>query len=146
MWSKVTTKFSSILVIIAFSAAVLFSSNTLNAQSLHKPGSDVPQSTTTTPVSSDNGTSSKTIIYVAMGAAIVGAILYKFVFHKDSESDSTKSETSSILLPKNTSGTNSFAELSEKQNQLPVNLYLSVRRDAILPDQKTYMVGLSFNF
>jgi len=147
MWAQVTTKFSTLVVIIAFSAAVLFSSNSASAQSFFKVNSDTPPGgTSTTTNSSDNSSSGKTLIYVAMGAAVVGAILYKFVFHKDKDVDSTETESSSLLIPSNTIISNKDTEFAENRNPLPVNLYLAVKRDYIIPDQKTYMVGLSFNF
>ena len=144
MWSKVSTKFSSVILIIAFSMTVLFSSNTARAQDFFKVNSNVPTGTASTP-SNDSGNSSTTI-YVVMGLAVAGALLYKFVFHKDKQVDSTKAQTSSLLIPQNSSLSNRSTEVSEKQNPLPVNLYLAVRRDAVIPDQKTYMVGLSLNF
>ena len=145
MWSKLYTRFSSVIVIIAFSAAVLFSTNTADAQSFFKINSNSPtQTTTTTP--SDNGNSTKTIIFVAMGLAIVGALAYKFVFKKDKDTDSTKTESSSILIPKTGGLAENNPGITERQNPVPVNLYLAVRRDAVIPEQKVYEVGLSFNF
>ncbi len=149
MWSKVTTKFSSLVVIIAFSAAMLFSSNTASAQSFFKVNSNVPSGgSSATTNSSDNSSNGKTLIYVAMGAAVVGALLYKFVFHKDKDVDSTEteSESSSLLVPGNPVISKKDAEFAEIRDPLPVNLYLAVKRDYIIPDQKIYMVGLAFNF
>lgn len=147
MRSKATTKFSSLIVVIVFSAAVLFSGNTTNAQSFFKVNSNTPPGgSSSSGSSSGDSNSGKTLIYVAMGAAVVGAILYKFVFHKDKNVDSTKTETSSLLIPNNKSLVENTTELSERQSPPPVNLYLAVKRDYILPDRKTYMVGLSFNF
>lgn len=146
MWSKLTTRFSTVIVIIAFSCAVLFSSSTANAQSFFKVNSNTPPSSGSTNTTSDNSSSGKTLIYVAMGAAVVGALLYKFVFHKDKEVDSTKTENSTLLLPQNPALQDTGAEISENQNSLPVNLFLAVKKDYIVPEQRTYIVGLSFNF
>lgn len=144
MWSKISTKASAVILVIAFSIAVMFSSNTASAQDFYKINSNVPAGSTNT-TTNDSGNST-TYIYVALGLAVVGVLAYKFVFKKDKDVDSTAAKTSSLLIQGHSALPDKSTELAERQNPLPVNLYLAVKRDAILPDQKTYMVGLSFNF
>ncbi len=148
MINKLSTKFSAFILIAAFSAAVIFSSNTVNAQTLWKnnsqnPGTGTP--TTTFPEEKSN----KTIIYVALGAAITGLLLYKFVFHKDKkeETDSTKNaNSSSLLIHSGSYFTDKDSELAKNEEALPVNLYFGVRRDNYAAEERTYVVGLSLKF
>ncbi len=147
MQNKFTTKFSAFILIIAFSGAVIFSGGTVNAQSLWKNNTQNPGTgtgTTTFPQEKSN----TTIIYVALGAAITGLLLYKFVFKKDKkEADTTKTTNSSSLL--NPSGdylTDKETELAKGSETPPLNLFFGIRRDNYATEEKTYVVGLSLKF
>lgn len=147
MWNKFTTKFSAFILIISFSGAVIFSSNTADAQSLWKNNSQNPGTTpgtTTFPEEKSN----TTIIYVALGAAIAGLLLYKFVFKKDKkEVDTTKTKDStSMLIPSGAYFSDSQTELINSREVPPINLFFGIRRDNYASEEKTYLVGLSLNF
>ena len=75
MWHKFLTSSLTIVLIIAFSMAITFSTNSADAQSLWKVNSDTPGTTPTTSTP-EEGSNTSTIIYVAMGVAVVGALLY----------------------------------------------------------------------
>lgn len=147
MQNKVTTKFSAFILIIAFSGAVIFSGGAVNAQSLWKNNTQNPgtgSGTTTFPEEKSN----TAIIYVALGAAITGLLLYKFVFKKDKEeADSTKTtNSSSLLIPSGAYFTGKQTALAKSNEAPPVNLFFGIRRDNYAAEEKTYIVGLSLKF
>ncbi len=146
MWNKFSTTSLSIILIIAFSIAITFSSNYADAQSLWKVNSDTPPSGTTT-TNTDESSNSSTIIYVAMGVAVVGALLYKFVFKKNKGVDSTSTEhSSSLLLPGNSGVAEQIVKNNLPVEQPPVNLFFGVLRNNAVSEEKTYVLGLSFKF
>jgi hypothetical protein len=148
MWNKFYTSFLSIVVIAAFSMAVLFSSNTAEAQSLWKVNSENPGTSTGTTTSQEDS-NSKTGLYILVGAVVVGMILYKVVFEKnEAKNDSTSNNSSSLLIKPHSQLVIKNLQRVNYQNPLPVNLYLAIRNDNYntANEEKTYIVGLSFNF
>ena len=146
MWHKFLTSSLTIVLIIAFSMAITFSTNSADAQSLWKVNSDTPGTTPTTSTP-EEGSNTSTIIYVAMGVAVVGALLYKFVFKKNKDVDSTSTEqTGSLLLHGNSKVVEQFVNNNLPLEQPPVNLFFGVRRDNIASEEKTYVLGLSVKF
>src|SRR3990170_2811051 len=123
MWHKFLTSSLTIVLIIAFSMAITFSTNSADAQSLWKVNSDTPGTTPTTSTP-EEGSNTSTIIYVAMGVAVVGALLYKFVFKKNKDADSTSTEqTGSLLLHGNSKVVEQFVNNNLPLEQPPVNLF-----------------------
>jgi len=149
MWNKFNTGLSSVIVIIAFSIAVLFSSNTADAQSLWKQNSG-PNGGTTSGTTTPQDNSSNTGIYVLAGAVVVGFLMYKFVFQDNSDSADTSdsNSSSSLLIPSNTNLTMKISNSEKIQNAPPVNLFMGIRRDNYNSpvEEKTYIVGVSVNF
>ncbi|MGA8263459.1 MAG: hypothetical protein WB779_03365 [Ignavibacteriaceae bacterium] len=150
MWKKFNSGFSSVIVILAFSIAVLFSSNTVDAQSLWKVNSGPGGGGTTTGTTVPQDNNSHTGIYILAGAVVVGFLMYKFVFQEsDDTEDTTNSNSSSlILLPSNSKLIMKVSNSRTVQETPPVKVYLGIRRDNYntANEEKTYLVGLSFNF
>ena len=149
MCNKFYTRFSSIVIILAFSITVLFSSKTAEAQSLGKINSQDPGTSTGT-TSSQNESSSKTGLFIVGGVIMAGLILYKVVFEKSDEAkDTTNTNSSSSLLsPSHSKLVINNSKKVIYQNPSPVNLYLAIQNDNYntANEEKTYIVGLSFNF
>jgi hypothetical protein len=147
MWNKFNKGLSSLIVILAFSIAVIFSSNTADAQSLWKLNAPGPGggSTTTTTVPQDNN--SNTGIYILFGAVVVGYVLYKVAF-QNNEEPVDSSDTTSSLIPAKSNVIRLQAESVSPQNDPPVNVYLGIRGDNYNSpiEEKTYIVGVSLKF
>ena len=148
MWNKFNKGLSSVIVILAFSIAVIFSSNTADAQSLWKlnaPGPGGGSTTTTTVPLQDNN--SNTGIYILFGAVVVGYVLYKVAFQNNDEPADSSDSTSS-LMPAKSKVIRLQAESVIPQNDPPVDVYLGIRRDNYNSpiEEKTYIVGVSLKF
>jgi hypothetical protein len=146
MWNKISTGFSSFALILAFSVAVIFYSNTVDAQALWKISTNNPGPGGQAAPPTDNG-SSTAPVFIAFGAVVVGYILYKVVFQNNDE-PSDSSDTTSSLIPSRSNVINLQAESVIPENNPPVNLYLGIRRDNYNSpiEEKTYIVGVSLNF
>ena len=148
MRCKFNKSFSSIVLIMAFSVAVIFSSNSADAQSLWKIDSNgQPPSGSIPP--QDNSSSSKTPIFIIMGAAVAGFVLYKLVFQNNDEPvDSADTNSSSLLLPTGSQIVHVQSESIKSQDTPPVNLFLGIRRDNYntANEERTYVLGVSFKF
>ena len=147
MWNKFNKSLSSVIVILAFSIAVIFSSNTADAQSLWKLNAPPTGGGSTTGTSVPQDNSSNTGLIVLGGAVIVGFILYKVVFQNNDEPGDS-SDTSSSLIPAKSNVIRLQAESVIPQNDPPVNVYLGVRGDNYNSpiEEKTYIVGVSLKF
>ena len=148
MWDKFNKGLSSVIVILAFSIAVIFSSNTADAQSLWKlnaPGPGGGSTTTTTVPPQDNN--SNTGIYILFGAVVVGYVLYKVAF-QNNEEPVDSSDTTSSLIPAKSKVIRLQAGSAIPQNDPPVNVYLGIRGDNYNSpiEEKTYIVGVSLKF
>jgi hypothetical protein len=146
MWNKFNKGFSSIVVILALFIAVIFSSNTTDAQSLWKLNSNNPGgSTTGTTVPQDNN--SHTGLYVLAGVLVAGFVLYKVAIQNNDE-PADSSDTTSSLIPAKSNAIRLQAESVIPQNDPPINVYLGVRRDNYNSpfEEKTYIVGVSLKF
>ncbi len=150
MWNKFYTSFSSIVVIVAFSIAVLFSFSTAEAQSLWKVNSENPSGSSTGTTTSQDVSNSKTGLYIVLGSVVVGTLLYKIIFEKKGTAEDTtdSNASSSLLIPSHLRLVVKNSREVKYQNPLPVNLYLTIRNDNYntANEEKTYIVGLSFNF
>ena len=147
MWNKFNKSLSSVIVILAFSIAVIFSSNTADAQSLWKLNAPPTGGGSTTGTSVPQDNNSNTGLIVLGGAVIVGFILYKVVF-QNNEEPSDSSDTTSSLIPAKSNVIRLQAESVIPQNDPPVNVYLGVRGDNYNSpiEEKTYIVGVSLKF
>jgi hypothetical protein len=147
MWNKFNKGVSSVIVILAFSVAVIFSSNTADAQSLWKINSQNPGGGTTTGTTFPQDNNSHTGLYILAGALIVGFVLYKVAFQNNDEPADSSDSTSS-LIPAKSNVIRLQAESVIPQNEPPVNVYLGIRRDNYNSpiQEKTYIVGVSLKF
>jgi hypothetical protein len=147
MWNKFNRGFSSVVVIFAFSIAVIFSTNTVDAQSLWKLNSNNPGGGTSTGTTAPQDNNSHTGLYVLAGALVVGFILYKVAFQNNNE-PADSSDTTSSLIPAKSNVIKLQAESVIPQNDPPVNVYLGIRRDNYNSpiEDKTYLVGVSVKF
>ena len=147
MWDKFNKGLSSVIVILAFSIAVIFYSNTADAQSLWKLNAPPTGGGTTTDSTIPQDDNSHTGLFILAGALVVGFVLYKVVF-QNNEEPADSSDTTSSLIPAKSKVIRLQAESAIPQNDPPVNVYLGIRGDNYNSpiEEKTYIVGVSLNF
>jgi len=94
--------------------------------------------TTQTEESNDN-----TAIYVVGGLLIAGILAYALVFKKDkkTETDTTASLNSNLIYS-DVNGFDSAEELQKVKEKIPVDLFLGIRNNEAVMNDKTYMLGL----
>ena len=84
-----------------------------------------------------------TFIYVAGGLLIAGIIAYALFINKD---DKTKSDTTASLdtrlIYSESISFNTNDELKQVKEKIPFDLFLGIRNNEALLNDKTYMVGL----
>ena len=86
---------------------------------------------------------SNTAIYVVGGLLVAGIIVYALFFKKDkkAETDTTASLHSNLIYSDAT-GFNSAEELQKVKDKIPVDLFLGIKDNEAVMNDKTYMFGL----
>jgi hypothetical protein len=94
--------------------------------------------TTQTEESNDN-----TAIYVVGGLLIAGILAYALVFKKDkkTETDTTASLNSNLIYSE-ANDLDTTEELQKVKDKIPVDLFLGIRNNEAVMNDKTYMLGL----
>jgi hypothetical protein len=95
-------------------------------------------STTQTEESNDN-----TAIYVLGGLVIGGILLYALVLKPDkkAETDTTASLNSNLIYSE-ANHFDSAEELQKVKDKIPVDIFLGIRNNEALMNDKTYLLGL----
>ena len=133
------TSFSIVAIILIFS--VLFLPIESFAQSnlriFEDPGGG-GSGTTQTEESNDN-----TAIYVLGGLVIGGILLYALVLKPDkkAETDTTASLNSNLIYSE-ANHFDSVEELQKVKDKIPVDIFLGIRNNEALMNDKTYLLGL----
>ena len=98
--------------------------------------------TTQTEESNDN-----TAIYVLGGLVIGGILLYALVLKPDkkAETDTTASLNSNLIYSE-ANHFDSVEELQKVKDKIPVDIFLGIRNNEALMNDKTYLLGLSVKF
>ena len=94
--------------------------------------------TTQTEESNDN-----TAMYVVGGLVIAGILVYALVIKKDKKTDiDTTASMNSNLKYSEVNGFDSAEELQKVKEKIPVDLFLGIRNNEAVMNDKTYMLGL----
>lgn len=141
------SKILPVLITILFFVFVYAPVDTM-AQSLYKSKEGGPPggggSTTTTIRKNQDKTST---ILVLMGVATGLVLIYKFFIQKEDDKKAVKdtTSTSSNVLGKINNYPSIVKKIKNENDQLPFKLYLGIRRDDPIFNNKTYVLGVSFN-
>jgi hypothetical protein len=88
--------------------------------------------------SNDNST-----IYIVGGLLIAGILVYALVLKKDKKVDTdTTASLNSKLIYSEANGFDSAEELQRVKDKIPVDLFLGVRNNEAVMNDKTYLLGL----
>ncbi len=94
--------------------------------------------TTQTEESNDNST-----IYIIGGLLIAGILVYALVLKKDKKADTdTTASLNSNLIYSEANGIDSAQELQKVKDKIPVDLFLGIRNNAAVMNDKTYLLGV----
>lgn len=102
---------------------------------------DVPgggSGTTQTEDSNDNST-----IYIVGGLLIAGILVYALVLKKDKKVDTdTTASLNSNLIYSEANVLDTAEELQRVKDKIPVDLFLGIRNNEAVMNDKTYLLGL----
>jgi hypothetical protein len=102
---------------------------------------DVPgggSGTTQTEDSNDNST-----IYIVGGLLIAGILVYALVLKKDKKVDTdTTASINSNLIYSEANVLDTAEELQRVKDKIPVDLFLGIRNNEAVMNDKTYLLGL----
>lgn len=138
MQSLLKYSFQTITIVLIVSISIL--SSELYAQNSLRIF-DVPggsgSSTNQTDDSNDD-----TFLYVAGGLLIAGILVYALVIKKDkkTEVDTTASLNSNLILSE-ANDFNSAEEVQKIKDKIPVDLFLGIRNNEAVMNDKTYLLG-----
>jgi hypothetical protein len=84
-----------------------------------------------------------TALYVVGGLLIAGILVYALVIKKDKKTgeDTTASVNSNLRLAE-ANGFNPAEELQKVKEKIPVDLFLGIRNNEAVMNDKTYLLGL----
>jgi hypothetical protein len=84
-----------------------------------------------------------TFLYVAGGLIIAGILVYALVIKKDNKAkeDTTASVNSNLILSE-ANDFNSPEEIQKIKDKIPVDLFLGIRNNEAMMNDKTYLLGL----
>ena len=145
----IKSKILPVLIVILFFVFVYAPVNT-RAQSLYKLNSSAPpppggRGSTTTATQNDGDNIS--IIWVILGVTAGLVLFYKFVIQKgdDKKAVGDTTSTSSNMLRRIGNYPSLVKKVKNEDSQLPFRLYMGIRRDDPVYNNKTYILGVSFN-
>ena len=129
-----TISFALILSVAIFSSDVF-------AQSGLKIFEDIGGGSSGTTQSDDSN--DDTALYVVGGLIIAGILVYALVIKKDkkTEEDTTASVNSNLILSES-QDFNSTEEIQEIKDEIPVDLFMGIRNNEAVRNDKTYLLGL----
>ena len=94
--------------------------------------------TTQTEESNDNST-----IYIVGGLLIAGILVYALVLKKDKKTDTdTTASLNSNLIYSEINSIDSAEELQKVKDKIPVDLFLGIKNNAAVMNDKTYLLGV----
>ena len=94
--------------------------------------------TTQTDESTDNST-----IYIVGGLVIAGILVYALFLKKDKKTDAdTTASLNSSLIYSEVNGFDSAEELQKVKDKIPVDLFLGIKNNEAVMNDKTYLLGL----
>ena len=84
-----------------------------------------------------------TALYVVGGLIIAGILVYALVIKKDkkTEEDTTASVNSNLILSESRDF-NSTEEIQKIKDKIPVDLFMGIRNNEAVRNDKTYLLGL----
>jgi len=90
----------------------------------------------------DEGTDNSTI-YIVGGIVIAGILVYALVLKKDKKTDTdTTASLNSSLKYSEANGFDSAEELQKVKDKIPVDLFLGIKNNEAVMNDKTYLFGL----
>jgi len=97
--------------------------------------------------SQTEGSNDNTAIYVVGGLLIGGILLYALVLKPDkkAETDTTASLNSNLIYSE-ANHFDSVEELQKVKDKIPVDIFLGIRNNEAVMNDKTYLLGLSVKF
>ncbi len=83
-------------------------------------------------------------LYVMGGLVIAGILVYALVIKKDKKApeDSTKSTESKLRVSELDNFSSPELELQKVKEKIPVDLFMGIRNNAAVMNDKTYLLGL----
>ena len=138
MQSLLKYSFQTITIVLIVSISIL--SSELYAQNSLRIF-DVPGGSGGNTTQSDDS-NDDTFLYVAGGLLIAGILVYALVIKKDkkTEVDTTASLNSNLILSE-ANDFNSAEEVQKIKDKIPVDLFLGIRNNEALMNDKTYLLG-----
>lgn len=139
MQSFLKISFQSITLLLIISISIL--SSEIYAQNSLRIF-DVPGGSGSSTTQSDEN-NDDTALYVVGGLLIAGILVYALVIKKDkkTEKDTTASVNSNLILSEVTDF-NSVEEVQKIRDKIPVDLFLGIRNNEAVRNDKTYLLGL----
>jgi len=90
----------------------------------------------------DEGTDNSTI-YIVGGLVIAGILVYALFLKKDKKTDAdTTASLNSSLIYSEVNGFDSAEELQKVKDKIPVDLFLGIKNNEAVMNDKTYLLGL----
>lgn len=85
-----------------------------------------------------------TFLYVMGGLVIAGILVYALVIKKDKKApeDSTKSTESKLKISEMDSFNSPEIELQKVKDKIPVDVFMGIRNNEAVMNDKTYLLGL----
>jgi len=129
-----TISFALILSVSVFSSDVF-------AQSGLKIFEEIGGGSSGTTQSDDSN--DDTALYVVGGLIIAGILVYALVIKKDkkTEEDTTASVNSNLILSES-HDFNSTEEIQKIKDKIPVDIFMGIRNNEAVRNDKTYLLGL----
>lgn len=139
MQSFLKISFQSITLLLIISISIL--SSEIYAQNSLRIF-DVPGGSGGSTSQSDQS-NDDTALYVVGGLVIAGILVYALVIKKDkkTDTDTTASVNSNLRLAE-ANGFNPAEELQKVKDKIPVDLFLGIRNNEAVRNDKTYLLGL----
>jgi hypothetical protein len=136
--SLIKFPFRTITIVLIISISIL--SSELYAQNSLRIF-DVPGGSGGSTTQSDDS-NDDTFLYVAGGLIIAGILVYALVIKKDkkTEEDTTASLKSNLILSE-ANDFNSPEEVQKIKDIIPVDLFLGIRNNEAVMNDKTYLLG-----
>ena len=138
MQSLLKYSFQTITIVLIVSISIL--SSELYAQNSLRIF-DVPGGSGGSTTQSDDS-NDDTFLYVAGGLIIAGILVYALVIKKDNKAkeDTTASLKSNLILSE-ANDSNSAEEVQKIKDKIPVDLFLGIRNNEAVMNDKTYLLG-----